>query len=38
MFQARVMDGDQWFKQFGVFGGNGELCRGYICLNVGESD
>jgi hypothetical protein len=34
MFQAGVTDGDQ----FGVFGGNGELCREYICLNVAESD
>lgn len=38
MFQAGVTDGDQRFEQFSVFGGNGELCREYICLNVAESD
>jgi hypothetical protein len=34
IFQAGVADGDQRFEEFGVFGGNGELRRRYICLNV----
>ena len=34
MFQVGVVDRDQRFKEFGVFGGNGGLRRGYIRSDV----
>jgi len=34
MFQAGAIDRDQQFEEFSIFGGNGRLHHGYICLDV----